>query len=151
MRRAPGAIQDCVDPVVRSMGYDLVGVEYGGNPGNARLRVYIDAADGITLDDCAAVSEQLSAALDVDDPIPGAYVLEVSSPGVNRPLFAPADFERFRGSRVFVRLERALDGRKRFKGTLVGLEGDTAVVEVDGRNWHLPLDAMEEAHVVAET
>lgn len=133
------------------MGYDLVGVEYGGNPGNARLRVYIDAADGITLDDCAAVSEQLSAALDVDDPIPGAYVLEVSSPGVNRPLFAPADFERFRGSRVFVRLERALDGRKRFKGTLVGLEGDTAVVEVDGRNWHLPLDAMEEAHVVAET
>lgn len=132
------------------MGYDLVGVEYGGNPGNARLRVYIDSADGITLDDCAAVSEQLSATLDIDDPIPGAYVLEVSSPGVNRPLFTPADFERFRGSRVFLRLERALEGRKRFKGTLMGLEGDTAVVEVDGHTWHLPLDSVEEAHVVAE-
>lgn len=150
MRRAPGAIQASVEPVVRNMGYDLVGVEYGGDPGNARLRVYIDSADGITLDDCAAVSEQLSASLDVDDPIPGAYVLEVSSPGINRPLFVPADFERFQGSRVFVRLERALEGRKRFKGTLVGLDGNSAVVEVDGRSWHLPLDSVEEAHLVAD-
>lgn len=150
MQRAPSAIQASVEPVVRTMGYDLVGVEYGGNPGNARLRVYIDSADGITLDDCAAVSEQLSASLDVDDPIPGAYVLEVSSPGVNRPLFVPADFERFRGSRVFVRLERALEGRKRFKGMLVGLEGDSAVVEIDGRAWHLPLDSVEEAHLIVE-
>lgn len=149
MRRAPSAILASVEPVVRAMGYDLVGVEYGGGPGNARLRVYIEAADGITLDDCAAVSEQLSASLDVDDPIPGAYVLEVSSPGLNRPLFAAADFERFRGSRVFVRLEQALEGRRRFKGTLVGLEGDIAVVEVDGHAWRLPLDSIEEAHVVA--
>ena len=151
MRRASETIYGCVEPVVRGMGYELVGVEYGGGPGNGRLRVYIDRPGGITLDDCAAVSEQLSAALDVDDPIPDAYALEVSSPGLNRPLFERADFERFSGERVFVRLEGALEGRKRFKGHLVGVEQDTLLVEVDGRTWRLPLDGVEQAHLVAES
>lgn len=150
MRRAPGTIYGCVEPVVHGMGYELVGVEYGGGPGNGRLRVYIDCAAGITLDDCAAVSEQLSAALDVDDPISEAYTLEVSSPGLNRPLFSRADFERYSGERVFVRLEGPLDGRKRFKGHLVGVESDTVMVEVDGRTWRLPLDGVEEAHLIVD-
>jgi ribosome maturation factor RimP len=132
------------------MGYELVGVEYGGGPGNGRLRVYIDCEEGVTLDDCAAVSEQLSAALDVDDPIPDAYALEVSSPGVDRPLFERAHFERFRGSRVFVRLAVAQEGRKRFKGELIGVEDDLVVVDVDGRTWKLPLAGVEQAHVVAD-
>jgi len=150
MRRASSAIRACVEPVVEGMGYDLVGVEYGGGPGNGRLRVYIDAEDGITVDDCAAVSERLSASLDVDDPIPEAYVLEVSSPGINRPLFERSDFERQVGSRVFVRLGTALEGRKRFKGMLVGVRDEAALVEVDGDTWALPLDAVDEAHLIAD-
>ncbi|MDZ7747508.1 MAG: ribosome maturation factor RimP [Halofilum sp. (in: g-proteobacteria)] len=150
MQRASGTIYGCVKPVVTGMGYELVGVEYGGGPGNGRLRVYIDCPDGITVDDCAAVSEQLSAALDVDDPIPDAYALEVSSPGLNRPLFERSDFERFRGARVFVRLGQALEGRKRFKGQLVDVEADAVRVEVDGRTWSLPLDSVEQAHLVAD-
>ena len=136
--------------MVVGMGYELVGVEYGGGPGNGRLRVYIDCADGISLDDCAAVSEQLSAALDVEDPIPDAYELEVSSPGLNRPLFGRRDFERFAGERVFVRLAHALEGRKRFKGHLAGIEEDALLVEVDGRMWKLPIDGVEQAHLVAD-
>jgi len=150
MRRASSAIQACIEPVVHGMGYELVGVEYGGGPGNGCLRVYIDTPAGVTVDDCAAVSEQLSAALDVDDPIPEAYVLEVSSPGVNRPLFARADFERFGGQSVFVRLGAGVEGRKRFKGSLAGVDGDEVVVEVDGQTWRLPLDDIDEAHLVVD-
>lgn len=150
MRRASNAIRATVEPVVTGLGYELVGVEHGGGPGNGLLRVYIDTEQGVTVDDCATVSEALSAALDVEDPIREAYTLEVSSPGVNRPLFERADFERFTGSRVFVRLERELDGRRRFKGLLQRVEADEIVVEVDGRDWRLPLDGVEEAHLIVE-
>ncbi|MDX1608684.1 MAG: ribosome maturation factor RimP [Halofilum sp. (in: g-proteobacteria)] len=149
MRRAPEAIRTTVEPVVTGLGYELVGVEYGGGPGNGRLRVYIDTAGGVTLDDCEAVSRDLSAALDVDDPIPEAYVLEVSSPGINRPLFGRADFERFCGERVSVRLDQPLQGRRKFKGLLVRVEGEEALVEVDGTTWRLPLAAVEQANVIA--
>lgn len=149
MRRAPEAIRTTVEPVVTGLGYELVGVEYGGGPGNGRLRVYIDTAGGVTLDDCAAVSRDLSAALDVDDPIPETYVLEVSSPGINRPLFARGDFERFCGERVSVRLEQPLQGRRKFKGLLVRVEGEEALVEIDGTTWRLPLASVEQANVIA--
>lgn len=150
MRRASDAIRATVEPVVTGLGYELVGVEYGGGSGNGRLRVYIDTPDGVTLDDCAAVSEQLSAALDVDDPIPEAYVLEVSSPGFNRPLFARSDFERFCGERVFVQLEQPLQGRRKFKGLLVRVDGDEALVEIDGATWRLPLAGVAQAHLIAD-
>lgn len=148
MRRASDAIRLIVEPVVTGLGYELVGVEYGGGPGNGRLRVYIDTPEGVTLDDCAAVSERLSATLDVDDPIPEAYVLEVSSPGINRPLFLRDDFERFCGERVFVRLDQPVQGRRKFKGLLTRVEGDEVLVEIDGATWRLPLAAVEQAHLV---
>ena len=152
MQRASSAITGCVEPVVRGLGYELVGVEFGGGAGNRLLRVYIDAPGGIGVDDCAAVSERLSVALDVDDPIREAYTLEVSSPGVDRPLFAAGDFERFAGETAFVRLSAGVgpEARKRFKGTLGGLDGDEVVIEVDGEVRHLPLDAVEEAHLVGK-
>jgi ribosome maturation factor RimP len=152
MQRAPRAITECVEPVVTGLGYQLVGVEYGGGRGNGILRVYIDAEAGIEVDDCAAVSERLSAALDVDDPVPDAYTLEVSSPGVNRPLFAAADFRRFAGERAFVRVAAGAipEGRKRFKGVLGGLDGADVLIEVDGEDWRLPFDAVEEAHLVVD-
>ncbi len=152
MQRASSAITACVEPVVTGLGYELVGAEYGGGRGNGILRLYIDAADGVDVDDCAAVSERVSAALDVDDPIPEAYTLEVSSPGVNRPLFAAADFQRFAGERAFVRIAAGAipEGRKRFKGVLGGLEQAELLIEVDGETWRLPLDAVEEAHLVVD-
>ena len=153
MQRASSAIRGCVEPVVTGMGYELVGVEHGGSRGQGILRVYIDASEGVDVDDCAAVSERLSAALDVDDPIPDAYTLEVSSPGINRPLFEPADFRRFAGERAFVRIAAGAipEGRKRFKGVLAGLQEAQLVLEVDGETWYLPLDAVEEAHLLIET
>lgn len=150
MRRASNAIQASVEPVVTGLGYELVGVEYGGGSGNGLLRVYIDTEQGVTVDDCATVSESLSAALDVEDPIRSAYTLEVSSPGINRPLFLRADFERFAGERLFVRLEQPVDGRRRFKGLLRQVEGEEIVVEVDGESWRLPLAEVEEAHLIVE-
>lgn len=148
MRKASSEIWNVVEPVVQGMGCELVGVEFGGKPGNRILRVYIDTADDVTLDDCEAVSRQLSAALDVDDPVGEGYVLEVSSPGIDRPLFRPGDYTRFAGEMVFIRLDYALEGRRRFKGRLDGLEGEAVLVEVDDRIWHLPLEAIESAHLI---
>jgi ribosome maturation factor RimP len=152
MRRASSAITGCVEPVVTGLGYELVGVEYGGSPDHRVLRVYIEAEAGVDVDDCAAVSEQLSPALDVADPVGEAYALEVSSPGVDRPLFAAADFERFAGAAAFVRLAEGVGptGRKRFKGTLRGLQGREVTMEVDGDQWQLPLDGVEQAHLIGK-
>ena len=108
--------------VVEPMGYELVGVEYFQRGGGAStLRVYIDHARGITLDDCAAVSHQLSGVLDVEDPLPGHYDLEVSSPGLDRPLVFPEHFARFAGQRIKVRLAEKIEGRRKLEGVLLGL------------------------------
>ncbi len=139
--------------VVEPMGYELVGVEQaqrGGSHGGAVLRVYIDAEQGITLDDCAAVSHQLSGVLDVEDPIPGHYDLEVSSPGLDRPLFGVGHYERFRGRRAKVRLGAKLEGRRHFEGLLAGVVGDCLRLEGEGRMFELPLAMIESARLVPE-
>jgi len=135
------------------MGYELFGVELlsrGGSLGGAILRVYIDAEAGITLDDCAAVSHQLSGVLDVEDPIQGHYDLEVSSPGLDRPLFTVEHFERFPGQRAKVRLATKLEGRRHFEGRLAGVRGDRLCLEVDGVILELPLALIESARLVPE-
>ncbi len=133
------------------MGYDFVGVEYqpSGKSGSL-LRIYIDQQDGITLDDCAAVSHQVSGMLDVEDPIQGAYKLEVSSPGLDRPLFIKDDFDRFAGRRVRLALYRKHDGRRRFDGVLEGTRGDAVLLDIDGETFELPLDQVEKARLVPE-
>jgi len=140
-----------VESVVEPMGYEAVGVEFvqpGG--GAAVLRVYIDQERGITLDDCEIVSRQLSSVLDVDDPIAGQYDLEVSSPGLDRPLFKLADFQRFSGSRARIRLADKLDGRRRFDGMLTGIDGSNVLIEVDGESMALPFELIDNAHLVPE-
>lgn len=150
MRKASDRIWGCVEPVVLGLGYELVGVEFGGGPGSRVLRVYIDTDDGVTVDDCAAVSEQLSASLDVDDPVNDTYVLEVSSPGIDRPLFREADYRRFAGETVSVRLGQPQEGRRRFRGLLGGVEAEDVLVEVDGTTWRLPLADIDEAHLIGQ-
>ena len=146
-------MQDLTDlflPVVESMGYELVGVEFHGSEHHGLLRVYIDQESGIQVDDCAAVSRQISALLDVEDPIAQAYDLEVSSPGINRPLFKAQDYERFSGLDAKIKLGVALNGRKNFNGTLQGIENDLVLIEVDNETFELPIHDIAKANLIGQ-
>ncbi len=133
---------------VKALGFELVEAELSGGRHHRTLRVYIDGPEGVTVDDCAAVSRQLSAILDVEDPITGSYTLEVSSPGLDRPLVTPADFRRFQGAMIKVRLLNALDGRRNFTGRLLETTPESVVMEVDQERFNLPLAAIERARLV---
>ena len=151
MRQDPLQLGELLEPAIAAMGYELVGVEYRhGGPGGGLLRVYIDSARGITVEDCERVSYQVSGLLDVKDPIAGHYTLEVSSPGLDRLLFKRGDFERFVGSLVKLRLVAPQDGRRKYQGRLLRLEGGNVVVEQDGVEVSLPLDQVEQARLVPE-
>lgn len=139
-----------LEPSISALGYELVAVELVGSGNDRVLRVYIDHPDGITVDDCADVSRQVSAVLDVEDPVPGSYVLEVSSPGLDRPLVKAADFERFKGSLVKIRTREAVLGRKNFTGLLSEATGDNVVVEVDGEPYEIGFANIERARLVPD-
>jgi ribosome maturation factor RimP len=151
MARADRELTRLAQSVVEPMGYELVGVQYiqRGQAASV-LRVYIDHADGITVDDCASVSHQLSGVLDVEDPIRGHYDLEVSSPGLDRPLFGVEHYERFRGHRAKVKLAVKLEGRRNFEGLLAGVNDGSLRLELDGEVRELPLELIESARLVPE-
>lgn len=140
-----------LEPAVSAAGYELVEIEFSPAGRRALLRVYIDRTDGgsVTVDDCATASGVISGVLDAADPIERAYELEVSSPGFDRPLRTPAHFQRFLGEEARLELGEPVEGRKRFRGRLVSLEGDLLVMEVDGRPWRLPLRQVVKARLVA--
>ena len=151
MKRDPLHIGDMLEPGIRSLGYELVGVEFqSGGKGGGLLRVYIDSEDGISADDCQRVSYQISGVLDVEDPIPGHYTLEVSSPGLDRLLFRRADFDRFAGQLVKLRLTYPVEGQRRFKGRLIGMRGEQVVIEADDTEISLPFAQVEQARLVPE-
>jgi ribosome maturation factor RimP len=128
-----------LEPAVAAMGFELADLDaHFGRRGLVRL--YIDRPGGVTLDDCQRVSEQIGAFLDVEDPLPGSYVLEVSSPGLDRRLRTVEHFERFKGDQARIELNDALEGRRRFTGRLAGVEGGSVLLEVDGETWRLPLN-----------
>ena len=114
------------------------------------VRIYIESADGISVDDCERVSRQLGAVLDVEEPIRGHYTLEVSSPGLDRPLFRPAQYRQFVGATVNVRLLRAIDGRRRLLGLLRAAEDERIELEVDGVPWHIEYRDIDRARLVPE-
>jgi ribosome maturation factor RimP len=120
-----------IEPLLARMGYELVELEYGYGRAHALLRLYIDREGGVGLDDCARVSREVSSLLDVEDPIPSAFTLEVSSPGFDRVLRTQAHFGRFVGSRVFVELKEPRAGRRRYTGTLLGVDASGIALEVD--------------------
>jgi len=151
MQKSSKAIRDLVRGVVEPMGYELVGVQYlTGQPGGNVLRVYIDKEEGVQLDDCTVVSHQLSGVLDVEDPIPGNYNLEISSPGLDRPLFTPEHYQRYIGQQVNIKLDPSIGGRRKYKGTLMGIEDGTVEVEVDGEVYSLDLDDIRDARLVPQ-
>lgn len=144
-------LAELFEPVIESMGYELVGVEFNAAGNHGTLRVYIDREAGVNIDDCAAISHQLSGILDVEEPIQQAYDLEISSPGIDRPLFKLADFERFSGEVAKIKLAVGLEGRKNFKGRLQGVvDSKLIAIEVDGEQFDLPYADIARANLVGE-
>lgn len=137
-----------LEPVIESLGYELLMLELTGQAHNSVLRLYIDSPDGIDLGDCERVSREVAGALDVEDPIPQAYQLEVSSPGLDRPLAKPQHFERFAGEEVKISLFYPRDGRKRFDGVLRGINGSLVLLETPGGVIELELADIERARLV---
>jgi ribosome maturation factor RimP len=142
-------IREVVTPPTEAAGYELVDVEWKREQGGWILRVFIDGPGGIRHDDCERVSRELSAVLDVSNVIPHAYSLEVSSPGLNRPLRTLSHFRRHVGHVARVRLMTGVEGRRNFKGKIVGVvdTDDKIIVDVDGREWVLPLADLEKANL----
>ena len=139
------------DPVIASLGLELLGVEFVASRGSGLVRVYIDVRDRfVTVEDCEAVSREISGILDVNDPISGQYTLEVSSPGFDRPLFTPAQFERFIGDSAKVSVNLAVNGRRRFQGPIVRVAGETIVIAQDGVEVAIAHGNIEKAKLVPD-
>jgi ribosome maturation factor RimP len=145
MRRTSERLTKIIEPIVSGLGYEYVGVEFLPRTKQSLLRVYIDSENGVQVDDCARVSHQLSGALDVEDPIPGNYQLEISSPGIDRPLFSLEDFERFTGQTAELELYEALQTRRKFRGSLEGVRGQSVILEADGVTHEIPFDRIKKA------
>lgn len=157
-------IASLLSPTIQSLGLELLGVEYLPSPGGAVLRLYIDVPAGalgddgaprmVGIEDCESVSREVSAQLDVEDPISGHYTLEVSSPGVDRPLFTPAQFARFLGEDAKVVLQLPMDGRRRFQGRIVEVEGERIDFEIEAKpapqRVSVAFDNIEKARLVPD-
>jgi len=136
-----------LEPLVEQLGFELVDIEAHAGRGSGLLRIYLDRPEGVGVDDCERVSREVAALLDVEDPMPGAFTLEVSSPGFDRVLRKPAHFERFRGERVKVELTGPRDGRRRYTGRLVAVSGHGIELEVDGELVAVEFAALDRARL----
>ena len=150
MAKDISVLQTLLEPTVTALGYELLGCVYLPQGRRGLLRIYIDSAQGIQITDCEKVSRQVSAVLDVEDPITGAYTLEVSSPGLNRPLFKLAHFEKFIGSMVNIRLHIPLNNRKQFRGILQAVEGEIVIVKIDDQEFKLPFASIAKANLLVD-
>lgn len=153
-----------VEPYVKDAGFDLVEVHSGREPGGWVVRLFIDrlpdgrgpggddavSGDTVSLENCERVSRDISAALDVADMIPHAYQLEVSSPGLDRPLRRQLDFSRFAGREARIRLTEGVDGRRNFSGHLRGAHDGLVEIDCDGRTYHLPIEDIAKANLVPD-
>ncbi|APX91680.1 ribosome maturation factor RimP [Halomonas sp. 1513] len=144
------ALHALIEPVVTAMGFELWGIDYLSQGKHSRLVIYIDGPDGVTVDDCADISRQVSAVFDVEDPIAGEYRLEVSSPGMDRPLFSLDHFERYAGHVVALKLRAPYEGRRKYQGLLAGIEGDDVLLQLDGEEYCFPIDGIDQARVVPQ-
>jgi ribosome maturation factor RimP len=147
---AAARIERMIAPALDDMGYELVRVQLSGGTQHSRLQIMAERADqvGMTVDDCAEISRAVSALLDVEDPIGGSYDLEVSSPGIDRPLTRPQDFARFAGHQAKVETRQVIDGRRRFRGLLKGIEDGCALLEMEGETVKLPVGEIEKAKLL---
>ena len=141
-------LTEMIEPTVEALGLELWGVEHIQQGRYSLLRIYIERDQGITIEDCANVSRQVGAVLDVEDPITSEYTLEVSSPGLDRPLFTARQFEQFVGSEVSLRLHSAVRGRRKFKGSIARVDEGSICLQVDGSDYELRHADIEKASIV---
>ncbi len=143
-------LKELIEPSVIALGLQLWGLELLSQGRQSLLRIYIDSDNGVDVEDCAKVSRQVSGVLDVEDPISGEYTLEVSSPGMDRPLFTLDQYKAFIGHVVQVRLRMPFDGRRKFKGVLSGIEDEDIVLVVDQDEYLLPIEQIDKANIVPQ-
>lgn len=143
-------LEERVAPTLEAMGFEVVRIGLAGSVGRRILQIMADRKDGsqISVDDCAQISQTLSAIFDVEDPVPGAYDLEVSSAGIDRPLTRPKDFAAYAGFEAKVETRLPINGRKRFRGDIDGLAGEIVAMTVDGTTVEIPLSAISTAKLV---
>ncbi len=142
-------LEQILAPIVEGLGYEFWGIEFRSRGHQSMLRVYIDDfEDGIGVDDCEKVSRQIGAVMDVEDPIQTEYTLEVSSPGMDRPLFRLEHYDAFVGHQVQIRLRMAFEGRRKFQGVIKGIEGSDVVIIVDEHEYLLPFDSIDRANII---
>ncbi len=142
-------LEEILRPVVEGLGYQYWGIEFRSQGHHSLLRLFIDDAEnGISIEDCEKVSRQVSGVMDVEDPIQTEYTLEVSSPGVDRPLFRLEQYDAFVGHQVSIRLRMAFEGRRRFQGLLKGTENGDVIVVVDDHEYLLPFESIDKANIV---
>lgn len=150
MYRQNRELLDLLEPAVKRLGYELLGIELKTQGMDSLLRLYIDNESGISLGDCERVSEQVTGILDVNDPVHGSYTLEVSSPGLDRPLFTMEQIRRFLGHRVKLNLRQKLEGRRKLIGEVESAEADQVVLNVEGRLYEVSADNINTARLVPE-
>ncbi len=143
-------LNELLQPLVEDLGYEFVGLEYNTNPKNSLLRIYIDHENGVGIEDCETVSRESAALLDVKDPIRSQYNLEVSSPGLDRPLFTAAHYQQFEGCIAQVNLFAPLDGRRKFSGPILGADETGVRIEQDGSEVTLDLGNVVKARLVPD-
>jgi ribosome maturation factor RimP len=136
-----------IEPLLTQLSYELVELEFVPGRGGGSLRIFIDRPEGVGISDCERVSREVSALMDVEDPIPTAYSLEVSSPGDDRVLRTPAHFERFKGSRVLIELVAPRDGRRRYTGMLQEVSATGVALEVDRQRVDVPFGEIAKARL----
>ncbi|MGM0520815.1 MAG: ribosome maturation factor RimP [Pseudomonadota bacterium] len=144
------ALYALIEPVVTAMGFELWGIDHLSQGKHSRLVIYIERESGVSVEDCADISRQISAVLDVEDPIAGEYRLEVSSPGMARPLYTLDHFARFQGHHVALKLRMPFDGRRKYKGLLAGIEGDEILLQLDGEEYCFPIESIDQASIVPQ-
>jgi len=143
-------LNELLQPLVEDLGYEFIGLEYNPNPKHSVLRIYIDHENGVGIQDCETVSRETAALLDVKDPIKSHYNLEVSSPGLDRPLFTPAHFSEFTGSEVQINLFAPQDGRRKFTGPILSAGESSVSIEQDGSEVTLDYDNIAKAKLIPD-
>jgi ribosome maturation factor RimP len=143
-------IEQLIQPAIESMGYELWGCEYLAQGKHSLLRIYIDKADGIGVADCEKVSHQVSALLDVEDPVPGNYSLEISSPGIPRPLFRNSQYQRYAGLQVEIKLFKPVEGQRKFVGAIVSADESTLILDIGGNQQEFLFSNIVKAYLTVE-
>lgn len=141
-------VMNLLSPVAKDHGFELVDVEWTTDSGRKTLRAFVDKEGGISIDDCAFLSGYLEDVLDIEDAVPGAYLFEVSSPGLNRPLRRKEHFEKAIGEEIQLATKEKVNGRKNYKGILKGCESELIKIEIDGQDHEVPLAEVQKARIV---